>query len=87
MNHENKEALNLLKTARGQIEAVIRMTEEQRYCIDISTQIQAIQSLLKKANLKILKNHLSTCVIESVEDGSSGQKIDEIMMLLDKYIK
>ena len=87
MNHENKEALDLLKTAKGQIDAVIRMTEEQRYCIDISTQIQAIQSLLKKANLKILKNHLSTCVIESVEDGSSGQKIDEIMMLLDKYIK
>ena len=87
MNHDNKEALNLLKTAKGQIDAVIRMTEEQRYCIDISTQIQAIQSLLKKANLTILKNHLGTCVIESIEDGSSTQKIDEIMMLLDKYIK
>lgn len=87
MNHENKEALNLLKTAKGQIDAVIRMTEEQRYCIDISTQIQAIQSLLKKANLTILKNHLNTCVIESINDGSSTDKIDEIMMLLDKYIK
>ena len=87
MNHENKEALNLLKTAKGQIDAVIRMTEEQRYCIDISTQIQAIQSLLKKANLTILKNHLNTCVIESINDGSSTEKIDEIMMLLDKYIK
>ncbi|PKK98755.1 MAG: transcriptional regulator [Tenericutes bacterium HGW-Tenericutes-2] len=87
MNHENKEALNLLKTAKGQIEAVIRMTEDQRYCIDISTQIQAIQSLLKKANLTILKNHLNTCVIESINDGSSTDKIDEIMMLLDKYIK
>ena len=87
MNHENKEALNLLKTAKGQIDAVIRMTGEQRYCIDISTQIQAVQSLLKKANLTILKNHLNTCVIESINDGSSTDKIDEIMMLLDKYIK
>ncbi len=87
MNHENKEALNLLKTAKGQIDAVIRMTEEERYCIDISTQIQAIQSLLKKANLSILKTHLNTCIMESFNDGSSVEKIDEIMKLLDKYIK
>lgn len=49
--------LNLLKTARGQIDGIIKMLENDRYCIDVSKQILAVQALLKKTNLEILKNH------------------------------
>ncbi|MFP4287427.1 MAG: metal-sensing transcriptional repressor [Candidatus Izemoplasmataceae bacterium] len=85
MKHDNKEALNLLKTAKGQIDAVIRMTLEERYCVDISTQINATMAILKKANLVILKNHLDTCVRESFIDGTSDEKIEEIITILKKY--
>ena len=79
MNGDQKGSLNLLKTARGQLDAVIRMTEDSRYCVDIAIQIAAVESLLKKANLAILKNHIETCVRESFEDGTHGEKVDEVI--------
>ena len=87
MKHESHETLNLLKTAKGQIDAVINMVEENRYCVDISNQITAVTALLKKANLDILKNHIETCVIESFEDGTYQEKTQEIITILNKYIK
>ena len=43
MKHDHTKSLNVLKTAKGQIEAVIRMTEENRYCVDIANQIMAVE--------------------------------------------
>ena len=63
MNNERKKALQSLKTARGQIDGIIKMIEDDRYCVDISNQIMAAQSLLKKSNLIILEKHLHTCEI------------------------
>jgi DNA-binding FrmR family transcriptional regulator len=87
MKHDHKESLNLLKTARGQIDAVIRMTEEDRYCVDIANQILAVEALLKKANLTILKQHLNTCVKDSLTNDSFTEKTEEIIQILNKYMK
>lgn len=84
MNEERKKALQSLKTAKGQIDGIIKMIEEERYCMDISNQIVAAQALLKRSNLLILKQHLNHCVKQAVLDGDSDQKIDEIMMILEK---
>jgi CsoR family transcriptional regulator, copper-sensing transcriptional repressor len=86
VNDERKKSLQSLKTAKGQIEGIIKMIEEDRYCIDISNQIFAAQSLLKKANLIILENHLSHCVKDACINGQGDEKIDEIMKILDKII-
>ena len=86
MKHDHRQSINLLKTAKGQIEAVIRMTEEDRYCVDISNQILAVGALLKKANLQILKQHIETCVRESLEDNTYEEKTEEIMQILKKYM-
>ena len=87
MNHDHREALNLLKTAKGQIEAVIRMTEDDLYCVDIANQILSAEDLLKKANLIILKQHLNTCVKDSLQNDSFKEKTDEIISILNKYMK
>jgi len=79
--------LNLLKTAKGQIEAVIRMTEEDRYCVDIANQIMAVEALLKKANLQILQQHIESCVRESFVDGTRDEKINEVLGILKKYVR
>jgi CsoR family transcriptional regulator, copper-sensing transcriptional repressor len=85
MLKDNKAAIDLLKTAKGQLDAVIRMTEDDRYCVDIATQISAVSAILKKANLSILKNHLETCVVESFNDGTQDEKISEIIHVIGKY--
>ncbi|MBC3901374.1 metal-sensing transcriptional repressor [Acetobacterium malicum] len=79
--------LNLLKTARGQIDGIIKMLESDRYCIDVSKQILAVQALLKKTNLEILKKHMNSCVKDAFEKGDGEAKIDEIMLVLDKYYR
>ena len=79
-------ALSLLKTARGQVEAIIRMVEDDRYCIDVSKQILAAVALLKKANIVILKQHMNTCVKEAFVEDKGAEKIEEIGLILEKYI-
>ena len=86
MNAQKKQALQALKTAKGQIEATIRMLEEGRYCVDISNQIIASQALLKKANLLILRQHMEHCVTEAFQQGSGSEKIEEIIEILAKII-
>lgn len=86
MNNEKKNAVKALKIAKGQIEAIIKMIEEERYCVDVSNQIIAAQSLLKKANLLILKQHMNHCVVEAIEHDRGQEKIDEIIDLLGKVM-
>lgn len=76
-----------LKTARGQIEGILKMLDEGRYCIDISKQILSAQSLLKKANLEVLKGHIKTCVADAVNKGEAEEKIEEIFGIIDKYAR
>ena len=76
-----------LKTARGQIDGIVKMVEDERYCIDISKQILSAQSLLKKANLEVLRGHIRTCVADAVKKGEAEAKIEEIFGIIDKYAK
>ena len=82
--------LNLLKTARGQIDGIIRMIEEDRYCIDISNQLVAVEALLRKANATVLKAHMRGCVTDVLELGSKDereQKLNELDCVIDKLTK
>ena len=87
MNTDKEKALNLLKTARGQIDGIIKMAEEERYCVDISNQIMAVNGLLKKANINILKQHMNHCMKEAFIQGSGEEKVEEVISILDKVIK
>lgn len=78
---------NLLKTAKGQIDGILNMIENDRYCIDVMTQVMSTQAILKKVNSIILKGHLQSCVNNAFESGDKeeqAEKIDEIIKLLDK---
>lgn len=91
MNHcscESQNALNLIKTARGQLDGIVRMIDEDAYCIDVSKQLLAVAALVKKANLTILNQHMNTCVREAfdTDEATSGQKIAEITSMLESYM-
>ena len=87
MQAERQKVERLLTTARGQLDGILKMVEEKRYCMDISNQIMATQAILHRVNREILQAHLQHCVRQSLETGEdSQQKIDELMALFDKAV-
>ena len=86
MQADKATVTRLLKTARGQLEAVLKMIDDDRYCIDISNQILASSAMLKRANLLILKQHMNHCVLEAAEHGHGSEKIDEVIGILSKIM-
>ena len=77
MQADKKQITTLLKTARGQIDGLLKMIEEDRYCIDISNQILAAQSILKKANREVLQAHMACCIKEAILNGNEKEKMDK----------
>lgn len=84
MKANQEEITLLLKTARGQIDGILKMVEDNRYCTDISNQLLATQSILKKANRMVLAAHIDSCVREAIMQGTPDEKLRELTALLDK---
>jgi DNA-binding FrmR family transcriptional regulator len=87
MKADKEKVTRLLKTARGQLDGLLKMVEEDRYCIDISNQLMATQAILRNINTEILNAHLENCVEEAFEKGDSHQKIQEILEVIGKLSK
>jgi len=74
-----------INIAKGQLEGIIKMIDEDRYCLDVSDQLLAIRSLLKKTNNLIIKNHIDNCVKQAIIDGDND-KLEEVIKSLEKQI-
>ena len=77
---------NRLKTARGHLDGVIRMVEDDAYCPDIMKQLAAVQGLLEGTSRVVFRNHLETCVADAMRNGRTEEIVDELMEPL-KYDK
>lgn len=77
-----RDVLNRLKTARGHLDGIIRMAEDDTYCPDLMKQLSAVQGSLERASRLVLRNHLETCVVAAVQAGRSGEIVDELMEAL-----
>ena len=86
MMADQKTVLRLLKTARGQLDGIIKMVEEDRYCMDISQQVAAADALLRRVNKEILTAHLKHCVEQAESDRERSDKIDELVNALGKIL-
>ena len=87
---ENDNTLRRLKTVEGHMRGVIRMVEEDAYCIDVIRQIQAIEAALNKVTAQILENHLNSCVITAIrgEDPKERERVlKEITDVFDQANK
>ena len=87
MKADEKTVLRLLKTARGQMDGIIKMVEEDRYCIHISQQVMATEAMLNRVNREILTAHLKHCVNAAVTPAEREEKIDELVEMLGKILK
>ena len=91
MKRENKDKLlNRLSRIEGQVRGVARMVEEDRYCIDVLTQIQAVRAALSRVETEMLKDHLGHCIEAAITGGDAGeqrQKANELIQLLERSAK
>ena len=81
--------LNRLKTARGHLDAVIRMVEDDAYCIDVLTQIGAITKALDGVGLRLLSDHTDHCVRDAIAQGGSDadEKVDELLAAVERFAR
>ena len=84
MKADNDSTIRKIRIARGQLDGIIRMIEDDRYCIDISTQLMSTLSLLKNVNREILQAHIRSCVKEALETDMENPKIEEALKVLEK---
>ena len=74
-----KEALKRLSYILGHLKGVYKMVDEDKYCIDIVNQIQAVQSALNKVSEIVIEDHLKTCVSHAIKKGEGQRFIKEVM--------
>lgn len=88
MEHNNKpKLLNRLSRIEGQVRGVARMVEEDRYCIDVLTQIRAVRAALSRVESELLKDHLDHCIVTAIAGGDPEEqrrKAGELIELLDR---
>ena len=84
MKADKDGTIRKIRIARGQLDGIIRMIEDDRYCIDISTQLMSTLSLLKNVNREILQAHIRNCVKEALETDKENPKIEEALKVLEK---
>lgn len=83
---EYKDLVNRLNRIEGQVRGIRKMVEEERYCVDILTQVSAIQSALNSFNKKLLASHIHSCVVEDIQDGRV-EAVDELCEIIKKLMK
>lgn len=84
----DKEALiKRLNRIEGQVRGVAKMITEDRYCIDILTQVSAIQSALDAVALQLLENHIHGCLQNAIQSGNGDAAIDELMAVVRKFAR
>lgn len=85
MNNNADDVLKRLKSAEGHLRGVIRMVEEDAYCIDVMRQIQAVQAALNKISTNILEEHLNSCVITAIRGENPADRERVLREIADVY--
>ena len=76
-----------LRRVEGQVRGISQMVEDDRYCINILHQLQAVKSALARAEDEILKNHASHCVAEAIASGDADEQRQKFGELIDLFAK
>ena len=80
MQADKKQIKRLLNTAKGQIEGILKMIDNDVYCIEISNQILASAAILKRANIEILEAHLKNCVVTQKQKKKEKKRWKKFLM-------
>lgn len=81
------QVLNRLRRIEGQVRGLQRMVEDERYCVDVLTQISSTVNALEKVGVLLLNDHIRTCVKESLADGTGDDKVEELVTAVDRFLR
>jgi CsoR family transcriptional regulator, copper-sensing transcriptional repressor len=81
----NEDVLKRLRTVEGHLKGIIRMVEEDAYCIDVIRQVQAVESALNKVSARILDGHLNSCVITAVQGEDPAERKRVLKEVLEVF--
>ena len=88
MERTNKDKLrNRLSRIEGQVRGISKMIDEDRYCIDVLTQLQAVRSALARVETEMLNDHLNHCIESAIVNGNAAEqrkKASELIALLER---
>tara|TARA_B000000460_G_scaffold129502_1_gene91139 strand:- start:280 stop:549 length:270 start_codon:yes stop_codon:yes gene_type:complete len=87
MAEKTNATINRLNRISGQVRGVAQMVEDDRYCIDILHQLQAVKSALAKVETQILKDHAACCVAEAIASGDEADQREKFEELIDLFAK
>ena len=77
--------LKRLNRIEGQARGIAKMVDEDRYCVDVLTQISAIQSALDALAIQLLENHTNGCVRAAIKSGNGEAAVDELMAVVKRF--
>jgi DNA-binding FrmR family transcriptional regulator len=83
---KNEESLKRLKIVEGHLHGIVRMMEEEAYCIDVIRQIQAVQAALNKVSAAILENHLDSCVTTAIRGQDPSERERVLKEITDVFV-
>lgn len=85
VDENTQKIMTRLRRIEGQTRGLQRMVEEDKYCVDIMTQIAGVQAALEQVSIQLMERHLRHCVTEAILEGKGEEKIQEIMTVLKHY--
>jgi DNA-binding FrmR family transcriptional regulator len=80
--------LQRLRRIEGQVRGLVRMVEQERYCVDILTQLRAVRAALRRVEDSVLREHVEHCVAEAIRSGdraAQGRKVEELLDVLGRF--
>lgn len=87
MPHNRSAKINRLKRIEGQVRGIAQMVADDRYCIDILHQVQAVKSALASVESAILKDHAACCVADAIGSGDANEQRQKFNELIDLFGK
>ncbi|MFZ0854771.1 MAG: metal-sensitive transcriptional regulator [Hyphomicrobiaceae bacterium] len=81
--HSKTSCLKRLSRIEGQVRGLARMVEEDRYCIDIVTQISAVRAALRRVEEEVLRDHITHCVEHAIASGNAAEQRRKVAELMD----
>ena len=76
-----------LRRIEGQVRGLSRMVEEDRYCIDVLTQVAAVKAALERVSLILLEDHIGHCVADAIESGEGAAKVKELAAAVERLVR
>ena len=85
---KNKKGIQTrLRRIEGQVRGIEKMVDEDRYCIDVLTQVNAVRAALESVALQLLADHTEHCVTEAIRAGSGGAKVRELNEAVERLVR